>query len=270
MAFIQAVFFDVGETIVDETREYGTWADWLGVPPHTFSAVLGAVIARGGDYRETFQYFRPGFDLAVERERRAAVGQPEAFAEENVYPDARPCLAALREQGLRVGLAGEPDRPSGNDPAVAGLSGRFDRYLGCWGVEKPTAGFFDRVVVEAGCPAGAVLYVGDRLDNDIRPAQAAGMATALIRRGPWGYILHDPDIADRCLFRLQSLTELPDLVAKHNTDERQLASATRRDPGVPRGPVHQGNGATARDVRDLLHHAARGAPREGLFPALPA
>jgi len=30
MARLQAVFFDVGETIVDETREYGTWADWLG------------------------------------------------------------------------------------------------------------------------------------------------------------------------------------------------------------------------------------------------
>ncbi len=29
---INAVVFDVGETLVDETREYGTWADWLGVP----------------------------------------------------------------------------------------------------------------------------------------------------------------------------------------------------------------------------------------------
>ncbi len=31
---IDAVVFDVGETLVDETREYGTWADWLGVPKH--------------------------------------------------------------------------------------------------------------------------------------------------------------------------------------------------------------------------------------------
>lgn len=31
MPRIEAVFFDVGETIVDETREYGTWADWLDV-----------------------------------------------------------------------------------------------------------------------------------------------------------------------------------------------------------------------------------------------
>ena len=37
---IAAVFFDVGETIVDESHEYGTWADWLGVPQHTFSAVF--------------------------------------------------------------------------------------------------------------------------------------------------------------------------------------------------------------------------------------
>jgi hypothetical protein len=42
-----------GETIVDETREYVTWADWVGVLRHTFSAVLGAVIASGQYHRET-------------------------------------------------------------------------------------------------------------------------------------------------------------------------------------------------------------------------
>jgi hypothetical protein len=57
---IGAVVFDVGEVLVDETREYGTWADWLGVPRHVFSAVFGAVIARGQDYRETFQVFQGG------------------------------------------------------------------------------------------------------------------------------------------------------------------------------------------------------------------
>ncbi len=72
------MFFDVGETIVDETREYGTWADWLGVLRHTFSAVFGAVIARGGDYRDTFQYFQPGFDLGPSgsAERRPANPRP--------------------------------------------------------------------------------------------------------------------------------------------------------------------------------------------------
>ena len=59
-----------------QTREYGTWADWLGVPRHTFSRVRRHH-RLGRDYRETFQVFRPGFDLAAEREARAAAGQPE-------------------------------------------------------------------------------------------------------------------------------------------------------------------------------------------------
>jgi HAD superfamily hydrolase (TIGR01662 family) len=212
---IKSVFFDVGETIVDESREYGTWADWLEVPRHTFSAVFGAVIARGLDYRETFQVFRPGFDLHLERERRVAAGQPETFGEDNLYPDARPCLAALRAQGVQVGLAG--NQTARAEAILRALDLPVD-VIGTsdgWGVEKPSATFFDRVVAEAGHPAGQVLYVGDRLDNDIRPAQAAGLATALVRRGPWGHILDDPAISRRCLFRLGSLAELPDLVRTH-------------------------------------------------------
>ncbi|MGI5152327.1 HAD family hydrolase [Plantactinospora sp. CA-294935] len=213
---IASVFFDVGETIVDESREYGTWADWLGVPRHAFSAVFGSVIARGLDYRETFQVFRPGFDLAEERERRTAAAQPESFTEEDLYPDARPCLAALRDSGLRVGLAG--NQTARAETILRALELPVD-VIGTsdgWGVEKPSAAFFERVVAEADCSADHVLYVGDRLDNDIRPAQEAGIATALLRRGPWGYILGDKAVSDRCLFHLDSLAELPDLVRKHN------------------------------------------------------
>ncbi len=68
----RAVFFDVGEVLVDETREYGTWADWLGVPRQAFSAVFGAVIAQGRSYLETFDEFRPGFDRRSPEPRRRA------------------------------------------------------------------------------------------------------------------------------------------------------------------------------------------------------
>ncbi|MFF4937289.1 HAD family hydrolase [Micromonospora sp. NPDC000729] len=213
---ISSVFFDVGETIVDESREYGTWADWLGVPRHTFSAVFGAVVARGLDYRETFQVFQPGFDLAKERQRRADAGQPEHFSEENLYPDARPCLAALQELGVQVGLAGNQTARAETILRALDLPVDVIGTSDGWNVEKPSAVFFDRVVAEAGCPAGRVLYIGDRLDNDIRPAQAAGLATALVRRGPWGHILDDKTVSDRCLFQLDSLAELPELVRRHN------------------------------------------------------
>lgn len=213
---ITTVFFDVGETIVNETREYGTWADWLGVPRHTFSAVFGAVIARGGDYRETFQIFRPDFDLATAREERANAGKPETFSEEDLYPDARPCLAELQTMGLLVGLAG--NQTTRAEGILRSLELPVD-VIGTsesWGVEKPSAAFFERLVQEAGSPKSSVLYVGDRLDNDVRAAQDFGLPTALIRRGPWGHILSDPDRQARCLFTIDSLTELPTLITAYN------------------------------------------------------
>lgn len=219
MSRIEAVFFDVGETIVDETREYGTWADWLDVPRHTFSTVFGAVIARGGDYRQTFRYFRPGFDLETERERRQEAGQPETFGEENLYPDARPCLGELQQMGLRIGLAG--NQTARAEQILKSLDLPVD-VIGTsdgWGAEKPSPEFFAQLLEEASCAAGSVLYVGDRLDNDIRPAQHAGMNTALIRRGPWGFIVDDETISGRCLFRLSGLAVLPGLIREHNVQQ---------------------------------------------------
>ena len=213
---INAVFFDIGGTIVDESREFQTWADWLGVPRHTLSAVFGAVIARGQSWDETFRVFRPDFDIAAERELRTAAGEPESFGEEDLYSDARACLASLTDQGLLVGLAG--NQPAYAEPILRGLDLAVD-VIGtseAWGVAKPAPGFFERVVREGGGDASSILYVGDRPDNDVRPAMAAGMKTCLIRRGPWGHILDLPDVAQRSLFRIDSLDELPSLVAKHN------------------------------------------------------
>lgn len=215
---ITTVFFDVGEVLINEAREYGTWADWLGVPRHTFSGVFGAVVATGRDYRETFQVFRPGFDLAEEREKRAAAGQPEWFGEEDLYPDVRTCLKQLQEQGLVVGISG--NQTARAEGLLRGLELPHD-ILGTsdtWGVEKPSTAFFERVVAEAEVPAENILYVGDRLDNDIAPAQEVGMKTAVIRRGIWGHVLRDAAApAERAsMFKLDSLVDLPVRLQKYN------------------------------------------------------
>lgn len=213
---IDAIFFDVGGTILDESHEFEAWADWLGVPRHTLSAVFGAVIARGMDYQETFRAFRPGFDLAAERELRAAAGKPESFGEQDLYPDARACLTSLKDQGLLVGLAG--NQPAHAETILRSLDLGVD-VIGTsagWGVEKPSPAFFERVIRDGGGDASSILYVGDRPDNDVRPAVQAGMNTCLIRRGPWGHILDLPAVSEQCLFRIDSLDELPSLVATHN------------------------------------------------------
>jgi len=209
--------------IVNETREYGTWADWLGVPRHTFSAVFGAVIAAGRDYREVFQEFRPGFNLSVERDARAATGRPESFDEEDLYPDALPCMSQLRAAGLVVGVAGNQTHRAESILRGLGLPADWIGTSAGWGVEKPNPEFFHRAVSEAAVDASEVLYVGDRLDNDIGPALRSGLQAALLRRGPWGNLLSDPETEQRCLGVMSGLAELPGLVAEHN----RLAQAAR-------------------------------------------
>ena len=229
MAQIEAVFLDIGETIVDETAVYGAWADWLGVPRHTFSAVLGAALARGLDGLATFAFFREGFDLAGARQARLAAGAPEAWGEDSLYPDARRCLESLRSLGLRVGLAGNQTREAAALLAALALPVDVLGISEVWGVAKPSPAFFSRVVAEAACPAPSVLYVGDRIDNDILPAQAAGLSTAFIRRGPWGYINRDAAAEQACLFQLRDLAALPGLVAAHNNQEASHPGRTSPD-----------------------------------------
>lgn len=213
---IDAVFFDLGETLINEGEIYGGWADWLGVPRHTFNAVLGSVIERGDHHLAVFEHFRPGFDLAAEEQRRAEAGVPNEWGESDLYPDARGCLAALHDQGLRVGMAGNQPKEASEKVAALGLAADVVGISELWGVEKPSPDFFARVVEEAGCAKENLLYVGDRIDNDVRPGLAFGVQVAFLRRGPWGHVQRDEAALARCTFRLDDLTTLPDLIAAHN------------------------------------------------------
>ncbi|MEU1982331.1 HAD family hydrolase [Nocardia sp. NPDC019395] len=211
---IRAVVFDVGETLVDETREYGTWADWLGVPRHTFVSVLGAVIAEGRDYRETFQVFKPGFDLEHERRKRIEVGAGESFGEPDLYPDVRSALSGLRAMGVLVGVAGNQTARAGKILRSLDLPADFIATSDDWGVQKPASGFFDRVVETAGVAADEIVYVGDRIDNDLAPAKRSGLRTAFVKRGPWGWIHGEkPEVVELSDWQIDGLDELVGVIA---------------------------------------------------------
>jgi FMN phosphatase YigB (HAD superfamily) len=219
-ASIEAVVFDVGETLVDETVEYHAWADWLGVPRHTFSAVFGAVIGAGRDHREVFEYFKADFDLERERELRAEAGRPEGYGERDLYPDARPTMAALREAGYLVVIAANQTKRSHRILDSLRLPVDLVTTSDTWGVAKPDPRFFSKVVevcrsLRPAATPGRICYVGDRLDNDLRPAWEAGLRTAHIRRGPWGHLVAgESDVLAKADFRISSLDELPALLAE--------------------------------------------------------
>lgn len=200
---IEAVFFDVGETIVNETQQWSALADATGLSHLTFFAALGAVIERREDHRRVW-------DL---------VGIPRTtewptFTESDLYPDALPCLRRLTADGYIVGLAG--NQPEHIEACLKNLDAPIDIVASSqrWGVLKPSPEFFGRIVEATGLAPDRIAYVGDRLDNDVLPAKQVGMLTIFIRRGPWGFIQATwPEAAqaDACI---HSLDEVHDVVAR--------------------------------------------------------
>jgi HAD superfamily hydrolase (TIGR01549 family) len=201
---VTTVIFDLGETLLDETRAWEAIADALGVPRFTFFAVFGAMIERRESHRRVFDLLGgPAPDVSRELYRR-----------ENLYPDAEPCLSAVAAAGYRIGIAA--NQPSFANAFIRSL--RDDLCLaGCsesWGVNKPSPQFFARIAEEVGAGPDEIVYVGDRVDNDVLPAIEAGMVGIHIRRGPWGYLHADWPEAARAHARIDSLAELPEVLAR--------------------------------------------------------
>jgi FMN phosphatase YigB (HAD superfamily) len=188
---VKAVVFDVGETLIDETRIWTRWAGRLGVPALTLMGVLGGCAALDLSYDEAFDIIRPGFDLEA-GEAAWAMEDPDGlrngFDSDDLYPDVRPALSALRDAGLHLVIAGNQPPPALAALEAMALPVHAIRNSAELGVEKPRPEFFANLVGLTGFAATEIAYVGDRLDNDVLPAADAGMVPFLIRRGPWGYL----------------------------------------------------------------------------------
>jgi len=170
-------------------------------------AVLGGSVVsadRPEDWRRFFELLRrPDW-----RDRQPAFeDRYGALRADDLYPDALRSVAGLRSAGYRVAVtANQPARRTAELKAL-GLDVEVMAMSEAMGVNKPDAAFFARTLELLGGPdPGDVAYVGDRVDNDIVPAAAAGMRAVWIRRGPWGLLHEDRDGAAHLVVR--SLDEL--------------------------------------------------------------
>ncbi|MDZ7886632.1 MAG: HAD-IA family hydrolase [Mycobacterium sp.] len=252
---LRALVFDVGETLVDESRMWTAYAQHAGVTPFTLMGVIGALIERGEDHRSAWPIL--GVDPPSTR--------PD-ITNADLYPDALDCLRAARTAGFIVGIAGNQPHGVANRLETLGVGSDFVASSADWGVAKPSPQFFEKVISAAQLSPHEIMYVGDRLDNDILPAHGANLRTALVRRGPWGY-LHanrpESKVADLQLDSLNELTaaitgDALDLYTADNFTTVSNASLSR--PGwadeaiavVDADPEWQSQGQRLRDTLQAL------------------
>jgi FMN phosphatase YigB (HAD superfamily) len=198
---LEAVVFDVGETLVDEERWWRRLADRADLQPHVVWAALGVTIERGEEHTALWGH------LGVET--------PPAWSEipyalDDLYSDAWDCLERVRALGYRVGIVGNQTEALEAWARESALPADVISSSASLGVRKPDRAFFERVSGLVGAPPSRVAYVGDRVDNDVLPAAAAGMVAVHVRRGPWGRLQRTP--AEAAL-GLDDLASLPDALA---------------------------------------------------------
>ena len=208
------VVLDVGETLIDETRVFRTWAQVLGLPELTVMGVLGGSIRkaeRPGDWRGFFETLRrPDWrDQQPDFEDRYG-----AFRADDLYPDALRSIRALKAGGYRIAITA--NQPARRHAELEALGIRVDAMgmSDAMGVFKPDRAFFDRTLELIGSPDPAsVAYVGDRVDNDVLPALEAGMRAVWLRRGPWGLLHRLPEGTTPVLV-VDSLDELVERIGE--------------------------------------------------------
>ena len=187
------VVLDVGETLVDETRVFRTWAEIFGLPEFTLMAVLGGSISNADkpdDWRRFFELIQQPDWQDSRPDFEARYG---SLRSDDLYPDALRAIDGLKERGYRVAVTANQPAQRHDELVALGVDVEAMGMSDAMGVAKPNPAFFSRTIELLGSPpAGDVAYVGDRVDNDVLPSAAAGMRAVWIRRGPWGLLHEDP------------------------------------------------------------------------------
>ena len=161
-----------GRPVADETYR-AAWEEAVAShAPNAYQAVLWRLLGEDEDR------------AALAWGRVAAAARQERGAPE-IRPGIAPLLFALQAQGIRLALAANQPAAMLGALAQAGLLHLFAVHglSGVMDLRKPDPRFFLHITDALGRPPEECVMVGDRIDNDIAPARALGMATILFRTG---------------------------------------------------------------------------------------
>ena len=136
--------------------------------------------------------------------------------DERLYPEAASCLERLHKH-YKIGIIANQSAGSEERLERFGIRKYIDMVVASAeeGVAKPDKRIFEIALNRAGCKPSEAAMVGDRLDNDIVPANELGMYTIWIKQGNWIYAtpkeeLEYPD------WTISNLNELRELVKEEN------------------------------------------------------
>ncbi|MDO4893367.1 MAG: HAD-IA family hydrolase [Eubacteriales bacterium] len=176
---IKWIFFDIGSTLVDESAVY---EDRISEITRSYHININDFIAKVKLRAQTNS--KPIISVAADYGAKIPAWRHDL---EILYPDAKEVLQKLR-QTYKLGVIANQDYGTEKRLVNFGIRSYIDLVIASAeeGVEKPDLRIFQLALDRADCKPEEAVMVGDRLDNDIIPANKIGMKTVWIKQGYGG------------------------------------------------------------------------------------
>lgn len=204
MTNIKWLFFDVGSTLIDETECYN----------HRIRDAIEGTDITFEQFNEKRTFFAKQ-NLKGDIEALKFFGltkTPWHFEDEKPYEDAEHVLRTLYDKGYNIGVIA--NQSLGTEKRLEGWE--LMKYIKLVvasaeeGVAKPDSEIFLRALSRADCLPENAVMIGDRIDNDIEPANKLGMKTIWVKQGFAVYQkpMNEFQQADYAVDRLQDILEV--------------------------------------------------------------
>lgn len=177
MQGIKWIFFDVGSTLVDETKAYN----------HRIrEAIAGTDITFEQFQEKRLEFAKQNVKSDLEALKFFGLPKPVWHREDEVpYPEAEEILQYLKSLGYKIGIIANQSFGTAERLAQWKLIQYIDVVAASaeFGVAKPDPAIFERAFKLAGCQPEEAVMIGDRLDNDIVPAKKLGLKAIWVKQG---------------------------------------------------------------------------------------
>ena len=197
---IKWLFFDVGSTLVDESKVYEDRmkriADLSGL---TYEQI----------YKYAMSFYKENKKGDLEVARQLGVKLPKWESQyERLYTDTKDCLKKL-SRIYKIGVIANQSLGTSERLENLGVRKYLDLIIASAeeGVSKPDRRIFEIALERSRCRPENAVMIGDRIDNDIVPAKQLGMKTIWVKQG-FGSLWNITDESEKADIEINNLSDI--------------------------------------------------------------